>query len=214
MLRANDAHHEQPFAPNAELTADQLGPIYQGSQRLQMLNAADYPQEKWPFLLQLINLFQLAFPVDETGQTLLVPTLLSLEPPPNCEEPDAEDRTRLRYEFAVVPGPFLPKLLVRTFSLIDGERRWRRGAILRYGKAHARVWTTQDERWIRITAVGEMEDRNELLTMIRITLQELFTEYKDLHAVEQWEDEGDWIPRRRLEREGKLPVEEDREEVD
>ncbi|QUY41229.1 COR domain-containing protein [Acaryochloris marina] len=214
LLRANDAHHEQPFAPNAELTANQLGPIYEGSHQLQMLNAADYPQEKWPFLLQLMNLFQLAFPVDETGQTLLVPTLLSLEPPPNCEEPDAEDRTRLRYEFAVVPGPLLPKLLVRTFSLIDGERRWRRGAILQYGEAHARVWTTQDERWIRITAVGDREDRNELLTMIRVTLQELFAEYKDLHAVEQWEDEGDWIPRRRLEREGKLPIEDDQEEVD
>lgn len=38
-------------------------------------------------------------------------------------------------------------------------------------------------------------------------------EHKDLRAVEQWEDEGDWVPRRRLEREGKLPVEDDREEV-
>jgi len=127
----------------------------------------------------------------------LVPTLLPLlESPPGCEEPADEDRTRLRYEFAVVPGPLVPKLLVRTFSLIDGERRWRRGAILRYGSSRARVWTTQDERWIRVT------------------LQELFTEYKDLHAVEPWEDEGDWVPRRRLEREGKLPVEDDGEEVD
>jgi hypothetical protein len=214
LLRANNSHHQQPFAPDAVLTADRLGPIYAGAERLGMLCAADYPEDMWPFLLQLMNLFQLAFPIDDTGQTLLVPTLLPLEPPPDCDEPGDEDRTRLRYEFAVVPGPLVPKLLVRTFSLIDGERRWRRGAILRYGKARARVWTTQDERWIRATAVGDKEDRFELLTMIRVTLRELFAEYKDLHAVEQWEDEGDWVPRRRLEREGKLPVEDDREEVD
>lgn len=214
LLRANDSLHNQPLAPGAVLTADRLGPIYAGAERLKMLNAADYPKDMWPFLLQLMNLFQLAFPVDDTGHTLLVPTLLPLEPPPDCEEPDDKDRTRLRYEFAVVPGPLLPKFLVRTFSLIDGERRWRRGAILRYGKARARVWATQDERWIRATAVGDKEDRNELLTMIRVTLRELFSEYKDLHAIEQWEDEGDWVPRRRLEREGKLPVEDDREEVD
>ncbi|MEO8496435.1 MAG: hypothetical protein ABI614_15310 [Planctomycetota bacterium] len=35
----------------------------------------------------------------------------------NDDEPTDRDRTRLRYEFAVVPGPLLPKLLVRTFSL-------------------------------------------------------------------------------------------------
>lgn len=214
LLRANDPHHGQPHAPDATLTAERLGQIYAGAEKLKMLKAADYPEEMWPFLLQLMKLFQLAFPVDDTGQTLLVPTLLPVEPPSNCDEPDDEDRTRIRYEFAVVPGPLLPKLLVRTFSLIDDKRRWRRGAILRFGEAAARVWTTQDERWVRITAVGGAEDRHELLTMIRVTLRELFTDYKNLHAVEQWEVDGDWVPRRRLEREGKLPVEDDREEVE
>lgn len=80
-------------------------------------------------------------------------------------------------------------------------------------EGHFYLGMTSDERWVRITAIGPKSDRDELLTMIRVTLRELFTEYKDLHAVEQWEDEGDWVPRRRLEREGKLPVEDDREEV-
>jgi len=207
LLRANDSYHEQPFAPDAVLTANRLGPIYAGAQRLKMLNAADYPKEMWPFLLKLMSLFQLAFPVDDSGQTVLVPTLLPLEPPPDCEEPDDEDRTRLRYEFAVVPGPLPPKLLVRTFSLIDGGRRWRRGAILRFGAARARVWATQDERWINITSVGDAADRDELLTMIRVTLRELFSEYRDLRAVEQWEYNGKWVPRETLEDFGVLPVE-------
>ncbi len=208
ILRANDPHHDQPLAINATLNKEKLGAIYAGAEKLKMLKATDYPKEKWPFLLQLMNLFQLAFPIDDTGETLLVPTLLPLERPPNCEEPDDEYRTRLRYEFAVVPSPLLPKLLVRTFSLIEDKHCWRRGAILRFGKtARARVWTTQDERWIRITAVGGEHDRHELIMMIRITLKNLFSEYKNLHAIEQWELEGEWVSRGMLEKLGKLPTE-------
>jgi internalin A len=213
ILRANDSRHDKHYAPDAMLTQQRLGPIYKAAEKLQMLEAKDYPRKMWPFLLRLMNLFQLAFPIDDKGEKLLVPTLLPLEPPEGCDEPTDADRTRLRYEFAVVPGPLLPKLLVRTFSLIEDDRRWRRGAILRYGDARARVWATQDERWVHITAIGPLAERDELLTMIRETLRDLLREYRDLRAVEQWEDEGDWVPRRRLEREGKLPVEEEREEV-
>jgi internalin A len=214
ILRANDSHHDQHYAPDAMLTVESLGPIYAAADKLKMLKATDYPSDMWPFLLRLMSLFQLAFPIDDTGKKLLVPTLLPIEPPPDCDEPDDPDRTRLRYEFSVVPGPLLPKLLVRTFSLIDDERRWRRGAILRFGEARARVWTTQDERWVRITAIGDEDDRDELLTMVRLTLRELFAEYKDLQVVEQWEHKDNWVPRATLEEIGELDREDDGEDVE
>jgi len=204
ILRANDPHHHRPLAPDATLSAAQLGPVYAGAERLKMLNAADYPPEKFPFLLQLMRHFQLAFPLDDAGEKLLVPSLLPIMPPPDCDEPQEGERTRLQYQFAVVPGPLLPKLLVRTFSLIDGERRWRRGAFLRFKEARARVWTTQDERWLRITAVGAEADRAELVTMVRVTLRKLIAEYENLQAVEQWEYKDDWVPRRTLEEMGVL----------
>ncbi len=214
ILRANHPQHDQKYAPYAMVTAESLGPIYKAAEKLKMLKASYYPPDMWPFLLRLMSLFQLAFPIDDEGKTLLVPTLLPPEPPLGCEEPPDGDRTRVRYEFAVVPGPLLPKLLVRTFSLIEGKRHWRRGAILRYGEARARVWTTQDERWVHITGIGNNEDRNELLTMIRVTLRELFTEYKNLHTVEQWEHKGKWVPRETLEDFGVLTREYEREEVE
>jgi internalin A len=216
ILRANDPYHDAPLAPDATLTAERLGPIYAGAEKLKMLKAADYPSQKWPFLLQLMQLFQLAFPIDDKGKKLLVPTLLPVETPTDCDEPNGANRTRLRYEFAVVPGPLLPKLLVRTFSLIEGKCRWRRGAILSFVEARARVWTTQDERWVRITAVGPHRDRAELVTIIRLTLRQLIAEYRNLQAVEQWEHDGEWVPRRTLERMGVLSPEtasEDGEEV-
>lgn len=213
VLRANDTKHPSPLAPLATLTLDNLGEIYKGAEEIGMLQAADYPEEMWPFLIELMYLFQLAFPVDELGKKLLIPTLLQLEPPLNCEESKDSKRIRLRYQFNVVPGPLLPKLLVRTFSLISREKIWRRGAILSYGEAQARVWSTQDERWIQITAVGDKDDCQELLTMIRITLKELFYEYQNLKVVEQWEYYGEWVPRRTLEKFGVLESEQHEEDV-
>jgi internalin A len=211
ILRANDPRHPTPLAPNAALKAQSLGPIYASAEKLGMLQASDYPRKMWPFLLRLMSLFQLAFPMDEKARQLLVPTLLPVEPPPGAEEPAGEESTRLRYEFPVVPAPLLPRFLVRTFCLIEDQRHWRRGAILRYGDARARVWATQDERWVRVTATGAPHDRDELLTMIRRALSELFIEYKDLHPVEQWEHEGNWVPRRTLHKMGVLPEDEGEE---
>ena len=76
------------------------------------MRAKDYPEEKWPFLLRLMSLFQLSFPVDEEGQQQLVPALLPLEEPLAATEPDSAGRVRLRYEFNVVPAPLVPRPVV------------------------------------------------------------------------------------------------------
>lgn len=91
---------------------------------------------------------------------------------------------------------------------------WQRGAILCYGQARARVWATQDERWVQVTAVGEKKDRDELLTMIRGTMRELFAEYNNLGVVEQWEHKGNWVPRATLEDIGALQPDETEEVLD
>ena len=45
--------------------------------------------------------------------------------------------------------------------------------------------------------------------MIRVTLRELLAEYRNLQVVEQWEYNGDWVPRKTLEGFGALAVEEE-----
>src|SRR5271166_6563639 len=180
ILRANDARHEKPLARDAIITPESLGLIYSAAEKLEMLNAKDYPQEKWPFILRLMSLFQLSFPLDEDGQRQLVPALLPVEEPSAATEPDGAERVRLRYEFNVVPAPLVPRLLVRTFGLIKNALHWRRGALLRYGPATAKVWATQDERWVYATISGSQEARDDLTMMLRETLRGLFAEYKNL----------------------------------
>ena len=173
-----------------------------------MLKAKDYPQEKWSFVLRLMSLFQLSFPIDENGQRQLVPALLPVEEPSAATEPDGEGRVRLRYEFNVVPAPLVPRLLVRTFGLIKNALHWRRGALLRYGPATAKVWATQDERWVYATIAGSQEARDDLTMMLRETLRALFAEYKNLSVVEQMEWDGDWVPRAALQKQGIIPADE------
>jgi GTPase SAR1 family protein len=113
--RANDTRYEEPLAREGIVTLESLGLIYETAERLGMLTAKDYPEAKWPFLLRLMSLFQLSFPLDEHGQRQLVPALLPVEEPLAAIEPDSAGRVRLRYEFNVVPAPLVLRLLVRTF---------------------------------------------------------------------------------------------------
>jgi internalin A len=208
ILRANDPRHEKPLAPDAIVTLESLEGIYSAAEKLGMLKAEDYPQEKWPFVLRLMSLFQLSFPLDEDGQRQLVPALLSAEEPSEAVEPYGEGRVRLRYEFDVVPAPLVARLLVRAFGLIENTLYWRRGALLRYGQATAKVWEAQDERWVYATISGSQKARDDLTVILKGNLRALFTDYKNLNVVEQMEWEGAWVPRVTLEKMGIIPAEE------
>jgi hypothetical protein len=209
VLRANLFLPGKALAPDAVLTAAKLGEIYAvaAQEPVKMLQAEDYPAEKWTFLLRLMNLFQLSFPITEDGTRQLCPTLLRANPPSGTDEPAGEDAVRLRYEFAVVPAPLLSRFMVRTFSLIERGKLWQRGAILRYPGARARVWTTAEEKYLFVTAAGPEGDRLELLTIIRGTLMEMFAEYKELQVTEQRWFDGHWVPRATLEKFGVLEPE-------
>jgi internalin A len=211
LLRANILT-AKPLAPDGVLTIEKVGEILAAAEEAEVLKAAEYPPEKWPFLLRLMNLFQLSFPLDEEGRRYLVPTLLSADEPRESAEPDGANVVKLRYEFDVVPGPLMGRFLVRLFTLIEGRKVWQRGAQLRYATARARVWADLSETYVYATVGGEEHDRAELLEMIRETLKGMFCEYERLRVVEQWWHDGDWVPRGTLEKFGVLPREEEEDE--
>jgi internalin A len=211
LLRANILA-PQPLAPDGVLTEAKVGEILDVASQANVLKLAEYPREKWPFLLRLMNLFQLSFPLDDDGQRYLAPTLLPADEPPDGGEPEGPLRDRLRYEFDVVPGPLVGRLLVRLFAVIDGRKAWQRGARLRYGDARARVWADLSDKYVYATVAGE-NDRADLLEMIREALKEMFREYERLRVVEQWWHRDNWVPRGTLEQIGELPPEPNDDEL-
>jgi internalin A len=210
VLRANDLDDalppelNVPLAPDGKITAESLARIHEKGQVWKMLRATDYPPEKRNFLLRLMDLFHLSYPLDDEGREQLVPTLLPLNPPPGTDEPEDAERVRLRYEFQVVPAPLLPWFIARMFALIPNRLHWRRGAMLRFDDARAKVWATQDDRYVFATVSGTDHARKRLLAMIRGTLYKIFREYKAIIPVEQWEHNGKWVPRETLEEFGVL----------
>lgn len=204
LLRANDTRHPNPLAPNGRINLQQMPGIYTAAENLRMLKASDYPAEKHPFLLRLMAAFQLSFPLDEAGTEHLVPALLSVEEPLGIPSHFLENpRIELRWEFPVVPGPLLPRLLVRTLGLVKNDWRWRRGALYEFGPAVAKIWE-EKERYIYLRAAAREEEYGptavaDLVRMIRGTLREIVAEHKNLSVQEQvlWQD--DWLPRRAAE---------------
>lgn len=204
LLRANHPLHAQRLAPAAILCAQDLGRIYEAAEKLGMLEANDYPEARWPFLLRLMGAFQLSYPLDDAATQHLVPTLLPAQPPEGTDEPMGSDRTRLRYEGEPIPGPLLPRFLVRSYALVKNHLSWRNGAVFTFAGAEARVWL-EDERRLCLTLAGPPEEREELREMLQGQLDELFAEYPHAKVTEQWEMDGEFVPRRFLEKLEQLP---------
>ncbi|MEZ5326597.1 MAG: COR domain-containing protein [Verrucomicrobiales bacterium] len=201
VLRSNDRdakclppEYDRQLAPDGRVTLESLEQIHLKAACWKMLNAADYPEDKRSFLLRLMDLFHLSYPLDTDDTAQLVPALLSPTPPEGTEEPDSEDVVRLRYELEVVPAPLVPWFIARVFSLIPDRLHWSRGTMLKYDDAIGKVWMTQDERYIFASVDGPFAQRDRLVAIVRGTLYQIFGEYKALDPIEQWQHNGKWVP--------------------
>lgn len=193
MLRANDPRHEQSVLPDAILSSDNIGRVLKAAEALEMLLLSDYPQEKWSFLMQLMLSFQLSFKISDHSDAQLIPGLLPLTPPPGCEDFTDENTLRLRWEFNALPASLMPRVMVRLFSLLETDKYWRRGGILGFDQAKGRLWTEQNDKLIYLAVKGNEKSKQELLTMIRSTMESLLKEYRALSATEQIFFKSNWV---------------------
>ncbi len=202
ILRANTLVPGKLLVPDGILTVDIIGSIYKIASMSsgKMIQLQDYPPEKWSFMLKLMSLFQLAFPLSEDGSQQICPALLGVEPPKDTEEPEGENTIKLRYEFDVVPAPLMPRLLVQMFPLIVEGKIWQRGAILRYLNSFVKVWTNPEDKYIFATVAGQTKDVKELLNLLQDTLAALFSEYRCLEVTEQRWFDNNWVPSETLKR--------------
>lgn len=172
---------------DGQLAVGDMPRVLREAEEQNVVNAADYPPETHPFILELMRAFQLCFASEEEkgdpGEPpkpvrYLVPELLPEFEPEMPEQWDGAP-VRLRFTYEVLPPGLLPRFIVRTHALSEGAPHWRHGVVLRHGEAAALIREESDRPELYVYVLGGDEDtRRVLVAMVRNELQALHREMK------------------------------------
>lgn len=146
-----------------------------------------YPARLYPYLLNLMEKFQLAFKFGSAEPAYLVAELLDNKAIDlNWEFPFGVTLC-FRYEYDFLPAGVMTRFIVAIntyLETIDGMKQcWRKGAYLRHKTAYAlvRLYDSITDRYIQISVSGRQpRDRQELLTIIRLFFDEMNSQFNQI----------------------------------
>jgi|CXWL01.1.fsa_nt_gi internalin A len=139
------------------------------------------------YMVELMRRFELAFPLNETGNRWLVPQRLAEQQPKLRAEWQGSDVTRLRYHYTTLPEGLIPRFITRTYPLSEGQPRWANGVILEEDDCRALVRADQEERLITVAVIGNLTERRRLLGLIREDFQKIHSDIEGLNPKEELE---------------------------
>ena len=143
-----------------------------------ILPAKDYPVHMHPFILDLMKKFELCFTFPDSDTHYLIPELLDIQEPEAAAEFNPAECLNFRYEYEVLPEGLLPRFIVRTHSLSEGEHRWRTGVILRFEEGRALVKADVVDKKVFMQVTGKAETRRRLLAIIRSDFERIHADLK------------------------------------
>ena len=140
-----------------------------------------YPSELYPYLLNLMENFQLAFKVhpEQNDTDYLVAELLDVNPVTAKWRKSGPEPLAFRYAYDFMPAGVMTRLIVALHKYLEtsAEKRkegkklcWLKGAYLVYRSARAKItlYDGIDRKYIDIRIVGNVRrDRQHLLTVVR-----------------------------------------------
>jgi len=132
-----------------------------------ILDPARYPARRHGFLMDLMGKFELCLPFSDRPGEYLVPDLLGKEQAPEADAFQPAECLCFQYQYSVRPEGFLPRFLVRTYKLSEGQARWRTGVILQHEGSRALVKAELLEQRIVVSVSGPAAGRGRLLAVIR-----------------------------------------------
>lgn len=149
-----------------------------------------YPEDKFNYLLTLMEKFQLAFKVDD--KNYLVAELLENNEITLDYTFPHEQTLGFRYEYDFIPAGIMTRFIVLANQYLvekaDQKQCWAKGAYLKYGNAYALVKLHDNltEHFVDIKISGGYPDeRRAFLTLIRATLDEINKRFKDIKITEK-----------------------------
>jgi internalin A len=122
-----------------------------------------YPENKRPFLMGLMEKFELSFQLDGTPPRYLISDLL------DPDEPDVDiyetAPLHFQYHYDILPSSIISRFIVRNHTMIYRTMRWRSGCVLTQNLCKALVRADEEDNRISIKLQGNRS--SALLATIR-----------------------------------------------
>ena len=166
-----------------------------------VLPEKDYPKDMHVFLLRLTKKFELCFPLDEEGRDYLIPELLGKKQPKLNDEFGVDNCLCFEYHYgSLLPEGLLPRFIVRAYTRIVDDLRWRTGVVLEWKGARALVKADEEDRQVLIRVRGTGDHsvwdihkhltksdnvRREFMALIRDHFDHIHRNFKMLEPVEK-----------------------------
>lgn len=140
-----------------------------------------YPIDKQPYIIELMKKFGLCYSIDD--RTILVPDLLDVQEPEIDFDYDSSLNFRIDYDF--LPRSVITQFSVRMHNSIDGDLRWRSGAVLADESFQSRAVVKADgaAKQVQIFIAGEQQ--RDYLTLIRAALLGINRSFEKLSYAEK-----------------------------
>lgn len=155
-------------------------------------DTARYPERLHPYLLNLMEKFQLTFRIHSTPPTYLIAELLDNRAIDLGWEFAYGKTLSFQYEYDFIPAGVMTRFIVAInpyLETIDEVKQcWRKGAYLRYKTAYAlvRLYDSITDRYIHIKVSGDHpRHRRDLLTKIRMAFEEINGQFSKIQITER-----------------------------
>ncbi len=144
------------------------------------LKELKYSAEDTRFILNLMERFDLCFPLEDRQNRVLIPELLDDRQPKEVAGFKPAECLNFGYEYSILPEGLLPRFIARTHHLGQSETRWKSGVILTDEGSGCRALVRADtaDAQVRVNIDGPVVSRPELLGIVRYNLEVIHRDYK------------------------------------
>jgi internalin A len=149
-----------------------------------ILDHREYPRKMHHFLFDLMRKFELCFPFPDDENRYLIPELLPVEEPEATREFRPAECLNFQYHYPILPEGLLPRFIVRTHVLSEGQARWRTGVVLEFEDCRALVKADVQDRRVSIAISGNIQARRRLLAVVRADFERIHASIEKLQPDE------------------------------
>jgi internalin A len=143
-----------------------------------------YPLSMHMFLVDLMRKFDLCFPFPDESERYLVPELLDKQQHEEADLFSPANCLGFQYNYPILPEGLLPRFIVRSHVMSEGQPRWRSGVILQFESCQALVKADVQDKRVQVFVEGPAGNRRRLLAVIRSDFNRIHASIPELKPKE------------------------------